>query len=98
MSKPKDRLITVEIHGQRYALRGSDDPAYVEKLARHVDQKMREISDLTPTVDSLKAAVLAAVNIADEYFQLRAEQENVEGIIRARAEQIGALLDEAAKR
>lgn len=60
------QLVQVEIFGQTYRLRSEDDPDYVESLAAAVDQKMRDIARETNAVDSLKVAVLAALNIADE--------------------------------
>ena len=64
MANTREKLAQVEIYGQRYTLKGSEDSAYVESLAAHVDKRMRELADTSSTVDSLKVAVLAAVNIA----------------------------------
>jgi len=94
MSKQREKLVQVEIYGQRYTLKGSEDSAYVESLAAHVDKRMRELADSSSTVDSLKVAVLAAVNIADEYFRLKLSGEGVEDRIHEMTEQIGGLLDE----
>jgi len=63
---PEPHHVQVEIFGQTYKLRAEDDPAYVESLAAIVDGKMREIAKQTNAVDSLKVAILAALNIADE--------------------------------
>ena len=61
----------VEIHGQRYPIRSALEPEYVARLATYVDEKMRAAADSTPTGDSLRLAVLAALNIADELFRCR---------------------------
>jgi cell division protein ZapA len=74
----KDTLVHVEIFGQDYAVRGGDDPAYVEKLATFVDERMKEISRTSGAVDSLRIAVLAALNVADECFRLREELQAAE--------------------
>ena len=60
----------VEIFDQVYNLRGSDAD-YIMKLAEYVDGKMRAVSEQTATVDSVRLAVLAALNIADEYHLLK---------------------------
>jgi cell division protein ZapA len=73
----KDTLVHVEIFGQAYAVRGGDDPGYVEKLAAYVDEQMKEVSRTSGAVDSLRIAVLAALNIADERFHLREEMREV---------------------
>jgi cell division protein ZapA len=64
------QAISVEIYDQIYNLRGTD-PAHIEKLAALVDAKMRAVSATGATVDSLRVAVLAALNIADELFATR---------------------------
>jgi cell division protein ZapA len=64
----------VEICGQVYQLRGTD-PAHIERLAGVVDAKMRAVSAHGATVDSLRVAVLAALNIADELLALRGRYE-----------------------
>lgn len=90
----REKLVQVEIYGQRYTLKGSEDSAYVESLAAHVDRRMREIAGSSSTVDSLKVAVLAAVNIADEYFRLKLAGESVGDRVHEMARQIEGLLDD----
>ena len=66
--------VRVEIFDQGYNLRGTD-PDYILKLAEYVDAKMRAVSEQTHTVDSARLAVLAALNIADEYHLLKRSAE-----------------------
>jgi cell division protein ZapA (FtsZ GTPase activity inhibitor) len=66
--------VRVEIFDQVYNLRGSDAD-YIVKLAEYVDGKMRAVSEQTATVDSVRLAVLAALNIADEYHLLKRRLE-----------------------
>ena len=67
--------VRVVIYDQEYHMRGELDPEYIRGLAEFVDGKMRSIAARTRTVDSLRTAILAALNIADEYHQLRAKHE-----------------------
>jgi len=64
-------VISVEIHGQRYTIRSTLEQEYVARLAAYVDDKMRAAADSTSTGDSLRLAVLAALNLADELFRCR---------------------------
>jgi cell division protein ZapA len=66
--------VVVEIYDQVYQLRGTD-AAYIDRLAGMVDDKMRAVSAHGATVDSLRVAVLAALNIADELVTLKARYE-----------------------
>ncbi len=71
MSGEAGAVVTVEIFGQRYPIRSTLDATYVNELATYVDQKMQTASDSTAGGDSVRIAVLAALNIADEYYRYR---------------------------
>ena len=71
---PANSSVRVEIFDQAYNLRGSD-PDYILKLAEYVDAKMRAVAEQTHTVDTVRLAVLAALNIADEYHLLKRNQD-----------------------
>lgn len=85
--------VRVEIYDQTYQLRGSD-PEYIGELADYVDTKMRIISQQASTVDSLRVAVLAALNIADEYLVLKRKYDSVASDYQSRADQLSGALDE----
>ena len=87
------RVIPVEIHGQRYPIRTTLEADYVARLALYVDEKMRAAADSTPTGDSVRLAVLAALNIADELFRSRDTTLARDGRLAARAEELERLLD-----
>jgi cell division protein ZapA len=87
------RVIPVEIHGQRYPIRSGLDPEYVARLAQYVDEKIRAAADSTPTGDSLRLAVLAALNIADELFRCRDGNIARNGELAERAGELERLLD-----
>ena len=85
--------VRVEIYDQTYHLRGSD-PEYVAQLAAYVDGKMRLISQQAATVDSLRVAVLAALNIADEFHMLKRKYDGIATDYNERAGQLAGALDE----
>ena len=71
--------VSVEIYDQVYHLRGTD-PVYIQQLAAVVDQKMRAVAAQGSTVDSLRVAVLACLNITDELMLLRERNEELAGV------------------
>ncbi len=93
------QAISVQIYDQTYHLRGQD-PEYIHQLASIVDTKMRAVAAQGKTVDSLRVAVLAALNIADE---LVAAEERSHALaetagvgqtdLRNRAHSLSGLLD-----
>jgi cell division protein ZapA len=88
-----DTKINVEIYGQQYQIKAGADPEYIQNVARYVDMKMREIASSLPTVDSLKIAVLAALNITDEFFQLKLQNRDVDRELERRTEAMNQILD-----
>lgn len=93
--KQDTRVVTVEIGGQRYPIRSTLEAAYVADLAAYVDQKMRLAARETTSGDSLKVAVLAALNIADELFRARQSGDGDREQWIARAASLEKLLDDA---
>ncbi|HSM86302.1 MAG TPA: cell division protein ZapA, partial [Candidatus Limnocylindrales bacterium] len=85
--------IRVEIYDQVYNLRGVD-AEYITRLAGFVDSKMRSVAQQTSTVDSLRLAVLAALNIADEYHILKKKYDLLASEYRQRAGALAGALDE----
>jgi cell division protein ZapA len=85
--------VRVEIFDQAYNLRGSD-PEYILKLAEYVDAKMRAVAEQTHTVDTVRLAVLAALNIADEYHLLKRNHDSGSVEYLKRANNLANALDE----
>jgi len=84
--------VTVEIYDQTYHLSGQN-PDHIRKLAEQVDAKMRSVSAQGRTVDSLRVAVLAALNLADELSRTQSAKPKI-GQAHARAASLRGLLDE----
>ena len=85
--------IRVEIYDQAYNLRGTDAD-YILKLGEYVDLKMRAVAEKTSTADSLRVAVLAALNIADEYHLLKKKYDAIASTYEKRANSLSGILDE----
>ena len=97
--------VVVDIYDQIYQLRGVN-PEHIERLASVVDSKMRAVSAHGATVDSLRVAVLAALNLADELVTLRTKYEALhasmnahkqaaaQSMVRSRAGSLMGMLDE----
>ena len=91
----KPNLVHVEIFGQTYAVRAGGEPGFVEELAAQVDAQMREVSKQSGAVDTVRIAVLAALNIAAELKDARARIEQADDKIRLRAEMLARVLSSA---
>jgi cell division protein ZapA len=89
----KPGYVTVEIYDQVYHLSGQDTE-HIRELAAMVDAKMRAVAAVGHTADSLRVAVLAALNLADELSQVRSSDPQLG---RQRAANLRVLLDEVLK-
>jgi len=93
--QPGSNHVKIEIYDQVYNVSADQNEEYLTELASYVDGKMRSIAETTKMVDSLKVAVLAALNIADEMFTLRQKQQEIEGPLRKRVEKCVAMVEKA---
>ena len=91
--KDDGRLVTVDINRLRYPIRSHLDPAYVADLAAYVEHKMELATRESPAGDTLKIAVLAALNIADEYFRAHQEGASHRSDFTQRALELERMLD-----
>ena len=98
---PKPKRVEIDIFGQTFSLIAEDE-ARLREVAKYVDAQMKELSQSTATIDSFRLAVLAALNLANERFDLadrlasrdNAVQSQFEAM-NAKAERISLELDDA---
>ena len=84
-----ENRVVINICGSEYTLVAEEAPSYMQKVGSYVDGKLSEILD-TARVGRTDAAILTALNIADELFKA---QESAEALRR----QLKDYLDDAAK-
>jgi cell division protein ZapA len=94
----KPAQVQVEIFGQTYSVRAGGDPAQLQEIASYVDAEMREVSKAAGAVDTVRIAVLAALNIAADALRMRAEAKQAIADARGHAEKELASRAEAMSR
>ncbi len=85
--------VEVQILGQSYSIKTDEDEAYIKALAGYVDEKLKEIYSVAPNVNHVKAAIMTAFGIADEFFKLRMEQENLDKMVEEKTKILSGLLE-----
>ncbi len=83
----------VYILGQKYTIRGDAPEEYIRELASFVDKKLKEVYNAVPNITPVKASILAALDIADELFKLRSQQDEVARHIEEKASTLASLFD-----
>lgn len=91
----KPQRVEIDIFGQTFSLLAEDE-ARLQEVARYVDAQMKELSQSSATIDSFRLAVLAALNIANERFDLADRLENKDNAVRAQYEALSAKADRIA--
>jgi cell division protein ZapA len=87
--------VTVRIAGEEHTIRANAEPAYTRKCAQLVDERIQEIRSKSGLIEGHKAAILAALSIADEYFQAVDEAHRVGAEVASRATNLARRLEAA---
>ncbi len=85
--------VEVYILGQRYNIKGDASEEHIRKLASYVDNKLKEIYTSSPNITPVKASILTALDIADELFKLKDEQEEMTKYIEEKTDTLTALFE-----
>jgi cell division protein ZapA len=85
----------VRILEQDFSVSSDSGDEYVSRVVDYVTDKVEEIRIKTDTTNALKVAVLAALNIADDYFKLKGAKENIYSKLDDKSEELIKLIDEA---
>lgn len=92
----EDNLIRLTVFGEEYTVKSKAEASYLRNIAKYVDRHMREISENLPqNQPTLRIAVLAAMNIADELFDLRKEADELKQTYDLKATELTNVIDEA---
>ncbi len=87
--------VRIRIRDHEYIVRGEENEGDVHRIAEYVNKKMEEIQEGTEGLSEKKTAILAALNIAVEYFQLLNERDELLVKIRRRTESLIGNIDSA---
>lgn len=86
--------VKVQIFGQTYTINGDAPRDYIVQLAEYLNRKMEEVSAGSMSTGTLQVAILAALNVADEYFQLKKMTAGWDGEVEKRTKALISMLDE----
>lgn len=89
--------VKVSVAGEEVTIRSEQPPEHSIAVAQHVDESIRRIQELSPTVDAGKAAILAALQIADELFRSRMDAEGGTQLLEQTMEDIRRMLPPAKR-
>ena len=88
------KAVEVKIMGQKIVLRSDDEEQYIRKVAEYVDVKMQEVGKSTNSKGKYSVAMLAALNIADEYHRLKDNHDAVAARVDQLLERLTTVLSD----
>lgn len=86
-------LVKVEILGREYTVKSDEEEERVQKIADYVNRKMKEVLQSVKTVSTLNVAILAAMNIASDYFDSEEAQRMIARVIQAKSSRLIEMID-----
>ena len=88
--------VSISIFGQEYSVKAPADPEYIKKIAKYVDEKMREVqSGFSTTQSSTRIAILSAMNITDELFNAKKKGDSDNNEVEEKITSLIELIDES---
>ena len=93
-----ESFVRVTIFGQDYTVKAPADSTYIKSIAKYVDEKMREVQQgLSDPQSTTRISMLAAMNIADEYFSSRNDKDKFTSEIEGKVHSIIEVIDDELK-
>lgn len=93
----KRHVVKVRITGEEYTIRTDEEPEHVVAVAEYLDKAIQRISNAGAILEPHRAAILAALQITDELFKLRANVDQSDIALRALANEIRRWLPPAKR-
>ena len=69
--------VTITVGGESYTIRGDTEPERVQKVAALFDERLRQTERSYPSLSPAKTAVLAGLNLTEEYLRLQEDYQQL---------------------
>jgi len=73
---PEKTKVDVLIAGKTYTISGYESDEYIQRVGLYIDRKMNDVLKSNNTLSTSIAAILTALNIADDYFKAHENELN----------------------
>lgn len=84
----KINKVEVHIHGEKYVLKGSESPDYMEMLAFQLGKRISQIQGMNPRLSTFQSAILTALNLLDELTKLQQEHQSLVELLEEPREKV----------
>jgi cell division protein ZapA len=89
-----DKSFNINILGQQLSVLSDSGDEHVASVVKYVTDKIEEAGHTSANANTLNVAILAALNIADEYIRFKGMKEDICSQLESRSERLIDLIDE----
>ena len=89
--------VKIDVQGESYTIRSDAPPEHTRAVAAYVDQAIIKIRAGAPSLDPPRAAILAAMQMADELLRARLDQDALTSDMQTLADEVRRLLPPAKR-
>ena len=86
--------VEVRIAGKDYTLVGVESDEYIQKIGLYIDKKMNEIMRVNNKLSTSMAAVLTAINVADDYVKAHDSEQHLKKELKLLHEELEKVKEE----
>ncbi len=91
-----DRLISIELFGQAYTFKASGGVSQAEEITNYVAEEVEKARAAGEAPSKLDTVILAALNIANDYFEVRRSRQDLVRDIDRRCKSLIEHIDTSA--
>lgn len=86
--------VKIEVFGQEYRIKSDNgDEDHVKRIAQYVNEKIKDILSNTEVTIRLDVAILAALDVAHDYFSLKEDHDKLIEAIESRSKKLIQYID-----
>jgi len=87
------RTHEVSILNQKFVLKSDADERYVQKVADYLNKKLHDIMNNSKSVSTLNVALLAALNVTDDFFRMREKSKESQNSVEQKIKELVSFID-----
>ena len=88
------KTFNISILGQKLSVLSDAGDEHVAYVVKYVDDKVKEVENISGNINTLNVAILTALNIADEYIKYKETKEDICNQLESRSEKLISLINE----
>ena len=95
LGAPMKSRTRIEVYGYTFNVNSDLDDKEIQDIADFVDEKMKHLAAKLKITSTSKLAIMAAINIAEDFHRFKSEQNDLNKAIDIKSARLIKLVDES---